>query len=70
MARSNFCFTDLPVIAPCVTQETCPELAPAALFTPRVVPQEIDPEMPLMNLHHLIALTASQELLRWVVTVD
>jgi hypothetical protein len=59
-----FSYSDLVAIVPWLSEETCRQLTQAGLFTPRIVRQETDSEIPCMYVYDFIALTAMQQLLR------
>jgi hypothetical protein len=63
-----FSYTDLPLLAPWLTEEMCRTLAAAGLFTARIVHSETDAESRHMNLCNLIALTTIQQILRCGIT--
>jgi hypothetical protein len=65
-----FSYSDLPLLAPWLAEDSCREFAAAGLFTPRIVQRETDLHAPCMYLYDLIALTSLQQLLRSGVTAE
>ena len=65
-----FSYTDLPLVAPWLTEKICLSLMAAGLFTPRLTQRAPDADVPHLGLYDLIALTSVQQLLRSGVKTD
>ncbi len=59
-----FSYTDLPLVAPWLTEKICLSLMAAGLFTPRLTQQAPDADVPHLGLYDLIAITSLHQLLR------
>ena len=59
-----FSYSKLPTVAPWLNEERRRQLSQAGLFTPRMIRQETDPEIPSMYVYDFIALSVMQQLLR------
>ncbi len=65
-----FSYTDLPLVAPWLTEKICLSLMAAGLFTPRLTQRAPDADVPYFSLYDLIALTSVQQLLRSGIRSD
>ena len=53
-----FSYTDLPLVAPWLTEKICLSLMAAGLFAPRLTQRAPDADVPYFSLYDLIALTS------------
>jgi hypothetical protein len=65
-----FAHSDLPTVAPWLNQDVCRKLVATGLFSPRVLQQETEADIPCLTMYDLVTLTCIQQLLRSGVTAD
>jgi hypothetical protein len=63
-----FSYSDLPRVAPWLTEDACRQFIEHGLFRPQAVHHTTDTYILFMNLYDLIALSAVQQLIRCGIT--